>query len=98
MKRLNEGHGRNSLDDRVVVSEQIFDVIKQIPGGAVQRKIAEIGEPRTKRYWMGMRNTGDPRYPLPTKAERRHFWRAKPEPEDAFMRFRETEEVVAETV
>lgn len=87
MKWGRIGPSKARTEDAMTTSQAIFDVIKRIPGGAVERKIREVGEERVRDYWIRMRlyKTGDPRYRLPSKPERRHFWRPKIQNQNTVM-------------
>lgn len=97
MKWGRRGPNKARADDATAISQNVFEVIKKIPGGAVQRKIRELGEDRVRDYWMSMRlyKTGDPRYLLPSKSERRHFWRPKIQNENTVMGLVEAERETA---
>lgn len=97
MKWGRRGPHKARADDATAISQDVFEVIKKIPGGAVQRKIRELGEERVRDYWMRMRlyKTGDPRYPLPPKSERRHFWRPRIQNQNTVMGFEGAERETA---
>jgi hypothetical protein len=88
MKWGRKESGRASVDSALPTSRAIFDVIKRIPGGAVERKIKELGETRVWEHWLGMRlyKIGDPQYRLPPKGVRTHFWKPAIRNEDSVLR------------
>lgn len=59
-----------------VVAQRVFNVIKKIPGGPVQRKIEEIGEEAVWEHFLAMRlyKVKGSGYSLPPKGIRRRFW------------------------
>lgn len=88
MKWGKKERGETRVNDALTTSRAIFNVIKKIPGGAVERKIAEVGEDRVWEHWAGMRlyKIGDPKFTLPPKGIRTHFWKPRVRNEDSVMR------------
>jgi hypothetical protein len=89
--RLRRTKTPERLEESVAIANGIFDLIKKIPGGAVQRKIEELGsEDAVREYFLRMRfhRTGSPEYTLPRKGVRRHFWRPAVENENSVVKLR----------
>ncbi len=60
-----------------VVALRVFNVIKKIPSGPVQRKIEEIGEEAVWEHFLAMRlyKIKGSHHRLPPKGVRIKFWR-----------------------